>query len=382
MKPVKVCFVSFLAYPLFNPAVNFEFGGAEVQLYYLATELAKDPRFEVVFMTGDFGQAARETREGVTIYKLIKISKGIKYIKTAHEYLRMALLLKKVDADVYIQRAAALLTGVVAMAAKAGRNKFIYMAAHDQDIMPEKPSWMLPGLVGDATWRLYKTGLKMADLVVVQHERQKEALKELYGKDGHIRPSAHRFSGNNDVVSKEFILWVARCEDWKQPDFFLDLAQHFPAESFCMVCPRSHDVALFEKIRAEAMRLPNMRFVDYVPFDEIDGYFAKARIFVNTSAREGFPNTFIQAMKTKTPILSLNVNPDGILEKNHLGRCANGDPSLLKHHCESMISDEQRWNTMSATAYKYAVRHHDIRCIIEDDKTMLLGLIRPDELDQ
>lgn len=376
MKPVKICFVSFLAYPLFNPAVSFEFGGAEVQLYYLATELAKDPRFEVVFLTGDFGQPASETREGVTIYKLFKISNGIKYLKTAHEYLRMALLLKKIHADVYIQRAAALLTGVVAVAAKSSGKKFIYMAAHDQDVMPEKPSWMLPGLVGDATWRLYKRGLKMADIVVVQHAKQRDELKRLYGKNGYIRPSAHRFSENSDAAIREFILWVARCEDWKQPELFLELARNFPAETFCMVCPGSHDVALFERIRSGAAAIPNIRFVEYVPFEEINGYFASAKIFVNTSKKEGFPNTFIQAMKNGTPVLSLNVDPDRLLEKQNVGQCAGGNFNALVKGLDKISKDGKLWGEMSANGYRYVSSRHDIRSIIEEDKKMLLDLFK------
>ena len=49
-KPVKICFVVLKAYPLFNPDVKSNFGGAEVDSYLLATELAKDKNFEVSFI--------------------------------------------------------------------------------------------------------------------------------------------------------------------------------------------------------------------------------------------------------------------------------------------------------------------------------------------
>ena len=48
--PLRVCFVNFFAYPLFNPAAGTSFGGAELQLYTLATELARDPGFAVSFL--------------------------------------------------------------------------------------------------------------------------------------------------------------------------------------------------------------------------------------------------------------------------------------------------------------------------------------------
>ncbi len=59
-KKNRVCFVSLKAYPLFNPDISSVFGGAEVDLYMLATELANDERFEVSFIVGDYGQPPLE----------------------------------------------------------------------------------------------------------------------------------------------------------------------------------------------------------------------------------------------------------------------------------------------------------------------------------
>ena len=55
------------AYPLFNPQIKTVFGGAEVDLYLLATELAKDNDFAVSFITADYGQPPIETIAGVKI---------------------------------------------------------------------------------------------------------------------------------------------------------------------------------------------------------------------------------------------------------------------------------------------------------------------------
>ncbi|HSV27088.1 MAG TPA: hypothetical protein VLH60_04265, partial [Sedimentisphaerales bacterium] len=68
-KAVAVCFVSPKSYPLFNDAVTSVFGGAEVDAYLLATELARDARFSVSVIAADYGQAAIEEREGVRIIK-------------------------------------------------------------------------------------------------------------------------------------------------------------------------------------------------------------------------------------------------------------------------------------------------------------------------
>jgi hypothetical protein len=55
-RPIKVCFLSLAAYPLFDPSIKATIGGAEVQSYYLAKSLASDPNYEVHFMTGNYKQ--------------------------------------------------------------------------------------------------------------------------------------------------------------------------------------------------------------------------------------------------------------------------------------------------------------------------------------
>ena len=75
-RAVRVCFVSPKAYPLFNRSVEGIFGGSEVDLYYLATELAKDDNFQVSFITGDYGQHEVETTENVKLIKSTDFDKN------------------------------------------------------------------------------------------------------------------------------------------------------------------------------------------------------------------------------------------------------------------------------------------------------------------
>lgn len=377
MKPVRVCFISLSAYHLFNPGIRSEFGGAELQLYYLATELAKDPQFEIIFVTSDFGQPDIEVRVGVKLYKLFSPPKKPRYIRTIIEYIRLWLLLKKINADVYIQRAAGIITGWIALFCRLNRKKFIYMTAHDNDVVAnKKPIWMPRGIMGDIIWWGFKKGLKMTDLVMVQHQTQKENLKRYYKREGYIRPSAHRIPEIRGQSNKECILWVARCEGWKQPEFFLELAEAFPEERFMMVCPASNDAGYFKKIKGLAAQLSNLKFVDYVPFNEIDDFFLGAKIFVNTSKDEGFPNTYIQALKSGTPIISLNVNPDEMLEKYNIGRCARGDHNQLGKYLKGLLNDKELWQVMLENAYKYAKNNHDIQKIIEEDKEIIFKIIK------
>ena len=64
-QPIRVCFVILNAYPLFNPEAKGVIGGAEVDSYYLASELAKDPNYNVSCIVADYGQEPVEVRENV-----------------------------------------------------------------------------------------------------------------------------------------------------------------------------------------------------------------------------------------------------------------------------------------------------------------------------
>lgn len=68
-KIVKICFIDFYAYPLFNPESKITFGGSQVQLFLLANELSKNSQFEISFLTDD------QKKDGIEKYDYIEIHK-------------------------------------------------------------------------------------------------------------------------------------------------------------------------------------------------------------------------------------------------------------------------------------------------------------------
>ncbi len=376
-QPVKICFVSLFAYHFFNPSNKSRFGGAELQLYYLATELARDPQFEVHFIVGDFGHPEFEIKNNVRLHKFFNPKKGVKFLKKIFGFVVLWRLLKTIKADLYIQRTSGIETGITSLFCALYKKKFFYMIGHNLDLEMKKPDWM-PGLNGLIRWKLLKLGLAKASLIVAQHETQKKNLKRQYNKDGPIRLSAHPIPNEQEInlSRKEFILWVARCDRWKQPEIFTSLAREFPDEKFLMVCQAAKDISYFKEVEKGAKALTNMQFFDYVPFDEIDNYFLKAKLFINTSKNEGFPNTFIQAAKYKTPILSLAVDPDDLLEVHRIGIQAHNNIAQLKKGLADLLSNQSLWQEYAENAYRYAQTHHDLKKIIEQDKAMIFKILK------
>ena len=75
---------------------------------------------------------------------------------------------------------------------------------------------------------------------------------------------------------------------------------------------------LFEDVQRAAREVPNLQALGFVPFSEIDQYYARARAYLCTSTIEGFPNTFLQAWNHKTPVVT-TYDPDGVVSKHGLG---------------------------------------------------------------
>jgi glycosyltransferase involved in cell wall biosynthesis len=82
----------------------------------------------------------------------------------------------------------------------------------------------------------------------------------------------------------------------KQPELFLKLAEAIPEARFQMIGGHSSNQEYCDRIRDVVGRISNLEFLGVVPFDEIDEYFNRASILVNTSMFEGFPNAFYSGM--------------------------------------------------------------------------------------
>ena len=53
--------------------------------------------------------------------------------------------------------------------------------------------------------------------------------------------------------------------------------------------------------------------------EDVNKLLERSHLLVNTSKWEGFSNTFIQAWMRSVPVMTLGVNPDGLLDNSYLG---------------------------------------------------------------
>lgn len=359
--PIRVCFIAPKAYPLFNPDIKAIFGGAEVDLYFLATELAKDENFAVSFVTADYGQEKIETINGVRIVKSLKLDRC-----PLIGAIKVWRAMKAPSAQIYFQKVASWGTFLVALFCKLHKKMFIYRSA--QQIECDGTYLKQNFFAGCA----FRWSISNAAQVLVQNKIDQQKLEQTAGIHSIVIPNAHQLPMLSSV-ERDTVLWVGRSAPVKKPELFIDLAGKMPREHFTMICQRATGDGNFQTLEARAREVKNLRFIQRVPFSEIGSFFQRAKVFVNTSDAEGFPNTFIQACEFATPILSLNVNPDGFLDEFKCGICCNGDLERLADSLGFLLA-ESRFKEMGKKARKYVEQNHNIKITIEEYKKIFRQL--------
>lgn len=358
---MKICFIAPKAYQLFNEKVETKFGGSQVQLALLAKEFAKNTALEIHFIVADYGQKNVEEYDGVKVWKSLNFKKN-----TLSHFWCFLKIFVKINADIYVFRSLNVFSGLISMLCFFWKKKTVYMLANDGE--------------ADFTHRQYQGFLKKivskwvfrySDVIITQNQYQQEKLKERKVKS-RILKSVYEILDLEKIEKENYHLWVGRYDSLKRPELFVQLATALPKENFVMICPHStHSSQIdFEKMLAEIKPLSNLKYYNFVAFSQIDSYFRKAKTFVNTSFQEGFPNTFIQATKNATPIVSLNVNPDDFLNTYKCGFFCEDDFEVLKQYLQE--TESNIWKQFSENAYQYAKENHDI----EVNAEKLLELIK------
>jgi glycosyltransferase involved in cell wall biosynthesis len=356
VKKIKICFVQAFAYAVFNPKSNAKIGGAEVDLYNIATELSKDKRFDIYFLVADFGQKDLEIYENN-----IKVIKGHSQEKAFSNYFnalfKFFIRLNQINADIYFTANLSKYVGFTNIYCKIFRKIHIHRTEHQHQV--NKKVILKEIRKGHLKYLFFLFGFMNVDHIVVQNEEDKDVLKKTYNFPSNIIRNSYPIyrTYNND---KSFILWVARSEKWKRPELFIKLAKAFPTENFVMIMPIAADKKYFQMVKDKTLELPNIKFIPGVPFSEIEDYYKKAKIFVNTSLSEGFPNSFNQAMNFSTPILSLNVNPDNFIQKNQVGLYCHNDFQEIIENLKILLYNKDLWKKFSENAYNYVYREMNI----------------------
>lgn len=299
-------------------------GGAELQLTLIGRALTRC-HWEVSFAFDGQGATFPEvTSDGIRLLGMKRIT-GPPLIRFFTQRIReLSRLIVEANSDIYLQRGVGWQNALLARACRKHKRRFVLWLASYIDALCTQPG--VSSLPWYERWAA-GYGLRSADVIIAQTYEQGRLLRQSVGRDAtvihNIWPSPLPQLVPPD--SPPAVFWAARIIPLKRPGLFLDIAEALPDIRFWMAggAEKGHE-EFFEKVKNRANHMGNVDFLGFVPFAEIDKYYAHSSVYLCTSTVEGFPNTFLQAWSHGRPVVT-TFDPDGIVKEHNLG-----------FHCETL----------------------------------------------
>ncbi len=353
----SLCFVALSAWPVLSGDRNIHsVGGAEVQQCILARNFVKQG-YKVTMICMDYGQADGVVVDGVLVLKAHRPNGGLPFLRFIHpRFTSVWWAMRRANADMYYQRAAGVHTGYTALFCHMFGRKFIYAAAHDADF-----DLALPLIKYQRGKKIYAWGLRKAHLVFVQNPTQLDSYWNLHGKKAVLMKNCYSLPVNATINKNGYVLWVSTLRKWKRPDLFIKLAKCLPQYQFRMVGGSAGDLN-FEELKQEAAALHNLEFIGFVPHAEIEEQFDGARLFVNTSEYEGFPNTFLQSWARGIPTVSF-IDTGSVLEGRPVINRVNSLEDMVQL-VDYLMNDNESWEEVGRRSMQYYAEEHSIEGVI------------------
>jgi len=357
---MKVCFFSPAAYGYFNPDGEKWAGGAETQQVLIARHMISKG-IDVSFIVGDYGQADVEIHEGITVIKSFAPFKGNRKLRFFPDMRLIRRAMEIADADIYNQRSTSFYTGQLAWFASKLGKAFTFSIGSDYNCYPDcmgRLAWPMP--------YLYRYGVRNADAIIAQTEKQRTLLRDNFGTDsvvirnGIVIDDSVGLSDGVPSSDRPEILWVGSFRRLKRPEMLLELARRIPEADFTMLGGLKLEEAYAAGVVQEAENIENLTFAGFVHPNDIDQYYRRAYLYVNTSSLEGFPNTYLHSWRNGLPVCTIEIDPDSLIADNDIG-VTTGTLDRLAEEVRSIINEPARRSAMSAHALEYVRKNHDIR---------------------
>jgi glycosyltransferase involved in cell wall biosynthesis len=370
---VKVCIVS----------PSEQGGGAEYQISLLIDSLVASNRYEIHYLAHFLDEHAR-----LRNYHISRIGAGgpipsMGYLLEAGSLYRA---LRDINPRVIYQRVACAYTGICAWYSRRQSVPLVWHVAHDTDVSPisldRGRNFLRPYL---EKWAI-EYGIRNATRIVAQTRRQVHLLQENYGRKAHtvignFHPAGQ---GSLDKGGPFTVVWIGNLKPWKRPDAFIRLAQQLTLcrqVRFVMIgapAAGSRNQIWQRPLIDSIEGTPNLEYWGQKSHTEVNELLDRSHILVNTSTHEGFPNTFIQAWLRGVAVVSLQVDPDRVLEQLRLGIAAPSEEGLVQA-VRFLIENADARADYALRGRKHATANHSLRNA--DDLVRVIDVCAADRVD-
>ncbi len=308
-------------------------GGGELQIALLAKALAKSGHEVVVVdlkVKKDF-----ITDDGIKVFHIKGFDDGIRFFRLfTHRLPGIYKSLKAQNADVYYCQIRDFRHLLAFWAARKTNGIFVIQLASDLDASSLRMKlkydylthfgggyWILKVLL---TELIFPFLVRKADMVLVQHEGQKNTLLKK-GIDSIIFKNLielDELPELSNTVRQDFS-YVGSLDKRKGFAQFFELIEKSPSATFKVIGqPRDRTAYLYyEKLK----KFKNVTLLGRLSHPDTLYQIANSKALISTSPMEGFPNIFIEAWACGIPVLSLSFDPGGVIKKEKLGEVADGN---------------------------------------------------------
>lgn len=347
MNQMRICIVGLEDYGLLTGETETEYVGGETVQHVLLARAWRDLGADVSIIVHDHGQPRVSEVGGIRVIAAHKSDAGIPGIRFLHPRITHVLsAMRTADADVYYQSLSSVYTGVAAWFCRRYGRQFVFRVASD--------AYCVPGQQLIRYWRdrkIYEYGLTRANLIVAQTEYQRRLLTQHYALHSEIanlvvEPPRQKPDARKDID----VLWVSNFRAVKRPELAIELARRMPNLRFTVVGGGTESEQ--SKMLHAAADLSNLTYAGPIPYDAVGDYFDRAKVLINTSSLEGFPNTFVQAWIRGLPVVTF-FDPDGLIAKRGFGVACN-DLDHMTTAVKDLVADDARRRTIGELAARFA----------------------------
>jgi glycosyltransferase involved in cell wall biosynthesis len=312
-------------------------GGAERQQFLLARALVNSGWSVTVGVRGILPPKARRVLDGL---EFVGLDQG-------QPLMAWYRFLASERPHWWYWRCAYHLWGAAVEVARLTGVRTIFSTALDREVNPRNALFWRR-----RWWPLYAWGLSRTDRIFVQHRGQLTGLPKRWQGKAYVVPSiAGQVSATRSL------------REPKRPDLLIQIAREMPNIRF-IVCggPSSYasSPGYGERIVNELRNVKNIEFHGAVSPDEAERTIAQSAVFLCTATEEGFPNTFLQAWASGTPVVSLNIDPDGLVKEKGLGIVA-GSVSQAVNAIQRLVESPEERNEIADRARQHVAAAHSDR---------------------
>jgi len=375
----SITFISPFAYPLVSVNYTAGCGGAERQFFLFGRELTKIG-WRVSFITDIPHNTITSSSTIFPIYYANFSYLGGLKIHVLPNWLSLWRVMAKTDTEYYVIKYPGHLLALMSLFCKIHNRRLVFWAqltsdAHSQESISIKKK---------VAKSIQNWGLTRSDIVIAQSDDQRKKFKNNYNIKAHVVPNiCDNLICNSSMYvnfymneKKVDILWVGNSMSKKRQEIFFELAKLLPQRTFA-IAMNNNDTQRFEQAKENAKKLPNVTFLGTVPPFEMELWFQRTKLFLNTSKLEGFPNTFLQAWMNRVPVISLNIDPDNVIKSNRIG-CVIANSRIMSisddnfeklaynivEPVEKLLENDALRDKMGESAAEYVRKNHAPKVVV------------------